>query len=203
MQPAPRWAAASPTEDAGVGGNARLTATVGIVLFIVLGLEGLTILSIRRLLGPHAFIGFLLIPPLVLKLASTGYRFARYYTRDTAYRLAGPPQIVMRLDAPILVATTTLVVLSGVILWFAGNPHFWLTVHKGSFVLWFFATAIHVLGYLERAPSLMLDDLRDRPPVRGASTRRGLVLGSLVLGLVIGVVAVMVWATPFRIPVEQ
>src|SRR5436305_2688984 len=63
----------------GPDGNERLTAASGAVLFLLLAAEGVTILSIGQLLSPHLFIGMLLIPPVALKLASTGWRFARYY----------------------------------------------------------------------------------------------------------------------------
>ncbi len=42
------------------------------------------------LLVAHMFIGLVLIPPVLLKLGSTGYRFARYYTGAPAYRAKGP-----------------------------------------------------------------------------------------------------------------
>src|SRR5690348_2628826 len=89
----------------GTEGNARLTATTGIVLLGLLAAEGVTILSIRSLLSVHVFIGLLLIPPVLLKLASTGYRFFRYYTRAAEYVRHGPPILFMRmLVAPVLVA---------------------------------------------------------------------------------------------------
>ena len=46
----------------GVEGNARLTASVAVVLFVLLAAEGVTILRIRPLLTPHVFIGMLLAP---------------------------------------------------------------------------------------------------------------------------------------------
>ena len=35
-------------------------------------------------------IGMVLIPPVALKLGSTGYRFARYYLGSPVYRAKGP-----------------------------------------------------------------------------------------------------------------
>ena len=77
----------------GVAGNARLTGAVAVALLVLLAAEGVTIPFIGQLLGPHMFIGLLLIPPVALKLASTGYRFARYYTHDEPYVRKGPPPI--------------------------------------------------------------------------------------------------------------
>ena len=45
------------------------------------------------LVSAHMFIGMVLIPPVLLKLASTGYRFVRYYTGSQAYRAKGPPPL--------------------------------------------------------------------------------------------------------------
>jgi hypothetical protein len=46
---------------------------------------------------------------VLLKLASTGYRFARYYTANPAYRRKGPPATPMRLLAPLVVISTVVV----------------------------------------------------------------------------------------------
>ena len=70
--------------------NERLTATNGVVLIVLLLIEGVTILFLRPLLPVHIFVGILLIPPVVLKLATTGYRMLRYYTGHAAYVDRGP-----------------------------------------------------------------------------------------------------------------
>ncbi|MGH7497740.1 MAG: hypothetical protein ACREL3_02695, partial [Gemmatimonadales bacterium] len=69
----------------GVAGNARLTGAAAAAQLVLLAAEGATIPFIGPLLGPHIFIGMLLIPPVLLKLGSTGYRFARYYTHAEPY----------------------------------------------------------------------------------------------------------------------
>ena len=68
----------------GTEGNRRLTAATAAVLLVLLAAEGATLLAMDSLLSVHMFLGMLLIPPVALKLASTGYRFARYYLRDEA-----------------------------------------------------------------------------------------------------------------------
>ena len=60
----------------GSDGNEQLTAIVGMLLVIVLAVEGATLLNLRSLLTVHAFVGMLLIPIVALKLASTGGCFA-------------------------------------------------------------------------------------------------------------------------------
>src|SRR5947208_3329100 len=107
--------------NGGPEGNERLTATTGGVLLLLLAAEGVTILFIRPLLSLHMFLGVLLIPPVALKLASSGYRLFRYYAGSPPYRLKGPPQIVMRLLAPFLVAATAVVFASGVVLLATGR----------------------------------------------------------------------------------
>ena len=58
--------------------NARLTGTTAATIFVLLALEGVTILFIRPLLSVHEFIGMVLVPPVALKLGTTGWRFARF-----------------------------------------------------------------------------------------------------------------------------
>ena len=144
-------------------GNERLTATTAVVLVLLLAAEGVTILSIRPLLSAHIVIGLLLIPPVALKLLTTGYRFVRYYTRHPAYVAKGPPHILMRLLAPLLVLTTLTVLGTGVGMLALGprqHRDLLLGLHKTSFVLWFFLMAVHVLVYAPRLPRLVLSGRR-------------------------------------------
>ncbi len=104
----------------GAVANQRLTALTGGLLFLLLGLIGITILSVRSLLPQHLLLGFVLIPPMALKIASTGYRFMRYYLRDPLYRQAGPPPLYLRLLAPLVVLTTVALFVSGLELWYFG-----------------------------------------------------------------------------------
>src|SRR5437868_5921552 len=76
-----RWPRARP--DLRVGGpknNEILTSTAAIMLIELLTAEGITIVHMRGLLSAHMFIGLVLIPPVLLKLKSTGYRMISYYT---------------------------------------------------------------------------------------------------------------------------
>jgi hypothetical protein len=131
-----------------VAANARLTASNAAVLLALLAAEGVTILRVRALLTPHVFIGMVLIPPVLLKVASTGWRFACYYRGAPAYRSKGPPPLPLRLLGPAVVTLTVMLLASGVGLLLVGPS--WLPlllkVHKVSFVLWFGAMTIHVLG---------------------------------------------------------
>lgn len=176
----------------GTRGNERLTAEVGAVLFVLLAALGLTIPFVHPLLTEHVFLGMLLIPPVVLKLASTGYRFVRYYTGDRAYRAAGPPRPLLRVLAPVVVLSTIVVFASGVLLLVAGLRNGPLGfVHRASFIIWFGATAIHVMAYVWRVPRLAAADFRSEADQIGGSFARRLSVGAAVVaGLVLAAATV-------------
>ncbi len=183
--------------ESGVAANERLTALTGGVLIVLLALIGITVLSVRRLLPEHFLLGFLLIPPVAVKLASTGYRFGRYYTGDSQYRRAGPPQLFMRLIGPVVVISTVAVFATGTELWLFGLRFgsIWVEAHKLSFMVWLPATAIHVLGHLSRTSQVAAEEI-SATVSRGTIMRRSLLVGSLVAGVVLAA-ASLTYATPF------
>src|SRR3954470_5743399 len=69
----------------GPAGNAVLTAWTGLVLLVLGVAELLTLFDVRGLLSWHVAIGALLVPPALLKTASTGWRLVRYYTGNPPY----------------------------------------------------------------------------------------------------------------------
>jgi hypothetical protein len=184
-------------QSRGVAANQRLTSLTGAVLFVLLAAIGVTVLRIRTLLPEHFLIGFLLIPPLVLKMASTGYRFAKYYFGDRSYRLAGPPQLLMRFTAPLVVVSTLAVFGTGIELWFFGLRYgsLWVEWHKLSFMVWFAATAVHVVGHLQQTAEAAAGEV-SLPTGREALTRRSLVLASLFTGILVAVVT-LPYHSPF------
>jgi hypothetical protein len=132
----------------GTEGNEILTSATAVVLTGLLLAEGLTIVRMGGLVSAHMFIGMVLIPPVLLKLGSTGYRFVRYYTGSRAYRAKGPPPLPMRLLAPVLVASTLAVFATGVLLLVAGHKSdTLLLIHKVSFIVWGVVFAVHFLVY--------------------------------------------------------
>ncbi len=169
----------------GVAGNARLTGALAAALLVLLAAEGATIPFIGQLLGPHIFIGMLLIPPVLMKMASTGYRFARYYTHDGPYVRKGPPPAPLRLLAPGVVLSTLALFGTGVALLFAGPPSSTLVfAHKLSFIAWVALMTLHVLGHLLEVPRLGFADWRrsagGQPRLAGAGLRT-LALGAALL----------------------
>lgn len=175
----------------GVEGNARLTGSTGLLLLVLLGAEGVTVLSVHRLLSPHVFIGMLLVPPVLLKVASTLWRFTRYYGGSPAYVAKGPPPALLRLLGPVVVLLTLAVLGSGIVLFLgpAGWRSQMLFLHKATFILWLGATGIHVLAHLRDTARLAPRDFvaRTRRQVRGAGARQWAIALSLVVGLVLGV----------------
>ncbi len=170
----------------GARGNEILTSATAAVLTCLLLAEGLTILRLQSLLGPHMFIGLALIPPVLLKLASTGYRFARYYAGSSAYRAKGPPLLPLRLMAPVLVAATIGVFATGVALLAVGHRSgTLLLLHKASFVVWGMVFGIHFLAYLPRILRSLGADwgAARRAAVGGAGLRGMLVASALGAGL--------------------
>ena len=134
----------------GTEGNERLTVVTGALLIVLLAVLGLTIAFIGQLLWWHLFLGMALIGPVALKVASTGYRFIRYYTADPPYRRKGPPPPALRALGPVLVGLTAIVFATGVALLLIGpsSRGTLVLVHKVSFICWVVVTAIHIAGHL-------------------------------------------------------
>jgi hypothetical protein len=147
---APDQSLAGRLTAGGTAGNERLTTITGIVLLVLLAAIGVTILRLGSLLWLHLFVGMLLIGPIALKLASTGYRFVRYYTANPRYRRKGPPAAPLRIIAPMVVLSTVVVLVTGVLLLTLGpsSRSTLLPLHKISFFVWIAFTSLHVLGHL-------------------------------------------------------
>jgi hypothetical protein len=177
----------------GTEGNEILTSAMAVVLTGLLVAEGVTVIHMDGLVTAHMFIGMALIPPVLLKLASTGYRFVRYYTGSRAYRAKGPPPLPLRVMAPVLVVTTLAVLTTGVLLLAAGHKTgALLEIHKVSFIVWLAVFAIHLLAYLPRVVRSLHSDWRSarREAVPGAGLRGMLVTASLGGGVALSLALV-------------
>lgn len=170
----------------GVAGNEILTCAIAAVLTCLLLAEGVTLLRLGPLLVPHMFIGLVLVPLVLLKLGSTGYRFVRYYTHSPTYTEKGPPLLPLRMMAPVLVAATIGVFVTGVALLVDGHKSDTLMLlHKASFIVWGAVFGIHFLAYLPQMLRSLRDDwsARRRHAVDGAGLRGMLVASALGGGL--------------------
>lgn len=189
---------AGPGERTGAAANERLTAAAAAVLFVLLFVEGLTLLKIHSLVAIHVIIGLVLVPPVLVKLGSTSWRFVRYYTGRTDYVRKGPPKALLRVLAPFLVLTTVVLFASGIALVVVhqNNLHDWVyAVHRDVFVVWFVILAVHVLAYMWQVPGILRRDVSQRRSYRrvnpgGRLLRLWLVSGSIVAGVAL---AVLVW----------
>jgi len=179
----------------GPAGNARLTAWTGAMLLVLLAVEGVTVLDIHGLITWHIVVGIVLIPPVLLKTASTGWRILRYYTGSRPYREAGPPPMPMRVLGPLVVVATLAVLASGTALIvigpaasrrpLVGTPGPALDavmIHKATFLVWLGVTAPHVLGRL--VPALRLTLPSRAAAVPGGFWRVGAILFTMAAAVV-------------------
>jgi hypothetical protein len=205
-------ASSSKLTAGGTAGNERLTVITGLLLILLTAAIGVTIVDLSGLIWWHLFLGLLLIGPVALKMASTGYRFLRYYTADEVYQRKGPPPPVLRGLAPVVLLLTAALYASGVLLLVLGPDHRGrlLLIHKASFIGWLALTAAHVIGHLpeilrflrvrrspeleeliQRATRAPADASPVQPPADHAlpgRNGRGIAIASaLVLGLVLAV----------------
>ncbi len=190
--PVPRGVVQRALRDRGPEKNSRLTAMTAVVLLVLLAAEGVTVLRITQMLSLHVFIGMLLVPPVLLKMGSTSYRFARYYLGSPAYRRKGPPPPLLRALGPVVVLTTIVLLASGIALVFvttAGSlRNELLLAHRGVFVLWFGAMTVHVLGHVLETARVAPRDWYDRArsDVAGARLRQWVVAASVASGVPLG-----------------
>jgi hypothetical protein len=176
-------------------GNERLTSTIGLLLLVpILVLIASIVLGVHNFMSLHVFVGLTLIPAVLLKLASVGWRFGRYYTRSGAYVAQGPPQVAMRLLAPLFVAATVVLFGSGIAM---GVLHghalqFARRLHGPASVIWLVLLGLHVVVYIRRAwTSTARDALpAQREPVRGTTVRAYAVAAVVVCGLALAAATV-------------
>ena len=138
----------------GPAGNARLTSWTGLVLLVLLAVEGATLLAIGGLLGVHILVGAVLVPLVLLKSAATGWRVLRFYGGSGDYVLAGPPPLLLRLIGPLVVVSTLAVLATGLALVAMGSGGLdpliaaagarvsMVTLHQVTFIIWL--SLIHI-----------------------------------------------------------
>jgi hypothetical protein len=183
--------------DSDVLRNQRLTAINGAVLYLLILVIVVTVLNISGFLTAHYVVGLLLVPPVVLKLGSTGYRVFRYYTGSAAFKVAGPPPIVLRfITGPILVVATVVTLATGSELWLVGLRlgTGWTTAHTVAAVAMLVAVAAHLVGHTRMSGASLKNDVLDGRS-RGISPR-SLVLAALVVGGILAI-GVFVYPSPF------
>ena len=190
----------------GPAGNARLTAATGLALLVGFLAELVTLLDVSGLISWHVAIGVLLVPPAVLKTASTGWRIIRYYRGSRDYQASGPPPMLLRLLGPVVVLSTLGLLGSGLALIALGpdtSRHTIVrtlgqrvdavTVHQAFFACWAVATGLHVLARL--VPAVALAGRRSAVPGgrrRLAALALTLIVAGITAALLLGTAAT--WA---------
>jgi hypothetical protein len=177
-------------------GNARITGSIGAATFVLLFAEGLTVLRVKELISWHVFFGVLLIPFVAVKIASTTYRFARYYSGRRGYVEKGPPPIVLRVLGPVVSVTTVAVLVTGIGAVLENGRSGWLVdAHKVSFIIWFAAMTLHVIGHALETPALAFADWRrsGRSETSGAPARLAVLAVAVAVGVPLAV-ASLGWA---------
>src|SRR6266446_6920528 len=171
-------------EQSAVVGNERMTALAGVVLLVLILVELVSAAILHTLLSIHVFVGVLLAGPLIVKLGSTFWRFLRYYTGSPAFVRRGPPHLALRMMAPLLIATTLVVIGSGIGLVVTGprSAGPLLPLHGFSVLVWLPLIALHVFAHIWRVPHLVADDWSNPSGESNASgrvSRFGMNLGAL------------------------
>jgi hypothetical protein len=168
-----------------------LTAAVGLLVIVPVLVEIATVLlGVHTFMSAHVFVGLSLIPAVLLKLGSTGWRFVRYYTRTRPYVALGPPQIAMRVLAPLFVAATVILFGSGIAMGVLhGNAlSIARNLHGPTSVVWLVLLGVHVLVYLRRALTEAGEDVvpAKRSLARGTTARVAALVAAVVCGLLLG-----------------
>jgi hypothetical protein len=182
----------------GPAGNARLTAWAGLLLLVLFVVECVTLLGLRQMITVHILVGTVLVPLVLLKTGTTGWRIVRYYTHDRLYLAAGPPPLLIRLLGPLVVLTGLAVLGTGLALVPLGDSSFNalftaagqridpLTLHKAAFVAWLVVTGAHTLVRLVPA-TMLVAGRTSRSAVDGGRSRMAVLAVTLVVGAVAAV----------------
>jgi hypothetical protein len=188
----------APADRGQIEGNQRLTALTGSLLLPLLALIFLTGLFMDAFWHIHYAIGFVLIPVVALKLASTSYRAVRYYTGHPIYKAAGPPELVPRLLAPLLVLSVVTALATGVGLFAEHSRRGVLsTLHTDAAVASAMLLGVHVLTHVLDLLGAVGRELRARLS-REASYRLAAVVGTLVIGIILAAVTYSSGVWPAR-----
>jgi hypothetical protein len=180
-------------DDDGVTGNTRLTSATGLVLLVLLAVEGVTILSVRQMITLHVFVGIMLLGPVLLKTGSTAYRFVRYYSGAPTYRKKGPPHPLLRVLGPFVILSSLALLASGIALIVVGTQGsgWLLLVHQTCFWIWVAVMGVHLVGHLWESVVTAWTEIRSALSGRAARQRR-LRYIVIALALVLGTGTAMV-----------
>ncbi|MCU1684056.1 MAG: hypothetical protein JWQ81_4795 [Amycolatopsis sp.] len=185
----------------GPAGNARLTAWTGLLLLALFVVELVTLLNLDGLISWHIVVGVLLVPPALVKTATTGWRIIGYYTGRAPYRQAGPPPMLLRVLGPLVVLFTLAVLGTGlalialgpdssrsVLVTVLGQQIDAISLHQATFIVWAVVTGLHCLARLVPAMRIVTTPREDGNRVPGRPSRAAVMLITMVVAAVAGAV---------------
>jgi magnesium-transporting ATPase (P-type) len=176
-----------PRRSIPVAGNLILTSHAGLVILFFLVLLYFTGLEFTPLRGVHFGLGFALIPILLVKLGSTGWRAVNYYFDRDPYRAAGPPWLLPRIMALPLTACAIAATISGVVLWAEGTDRgTWATVHIYSVISLAVVVVVHLVIYTRKAFRASTRSLEQTKTTK----QERVMVWALLVALVVGSAAV-------------
>ena len=176
-----------PRRSIPVTGNLILTSHAGLVILFFLILLYFTGLEFAPLRGVHVGLGFALIPILLVKLGSTGWRAVNYYFDRDPYRAAGPPWLLPRIMALPLTLCAVLATVSGVVMWAVGTDHgTWATLHIYSVIGLAVVVVVHLAMYTRKAFRASTRSLEETKTTR----QERVMVWALLVALVVGSAAV-------------
>ena len=92
----------------------------------------------------------------------------------------------MRVAGPFVVVTTVALFASGVALAIVGrHSQIVYTIHKASFIAWFGAMTVHVLGHVWSIPSVAVRDWSAAQRMPGSRVRQLSLIGIAVTGVAV------------------
>jgi hypothetical protein len=172
-----------PRRSVPVAGNLILTSHAGLVILFFLVLLYFTGLEFSPLRGVHFGLGFALIPILLVKLGSTGWRAVNYYFDRDPYRAAGPPWLLPRIMALPLTLFAVSATISGVVLWAQGTDRgTWATVHIYSVIALAVVVVVHLVIYTRKAFRASTRSLEQTKTTKQERVMVWALLVALVLG---------------------
>jgi hypothetical protein len=176
-----------PSRSVPVAGNLILTSHAGLVILFFLILLYFTGLEFAPLRGVHFGLGFALIPILLVKLGSTGWRAVNYYFDRAPYRAAGPPWLLPRIMALPLTVCAVVATISGVVLWATGTDRgTWATVHIYSVISLAVVVVVHLAIYTRKAFRASTRSLEETKTTQ----QERIMVWALLVALVVGSAAV-------------
>ncbi|MGH9943974.1 MAG: molybdopterin-dependent oxidoreductase [Pyrinomonadaceae bacterium] len=224
MEPLPDQRPVAPPHQTVVTENTRLTRSLGAVLLWLVALQffsallffGLCVnwempawLPYSFVRAVHFFVGFLLIPLVLLKLGTTSWKAVGYYLGRSPYKQEGPPRWYNRLLSPLLGMLFVITTWSGVAMWgsweylfplpFIYHDYAVVSWHLWSSIFLVAVTLFHIVAHFResfRGRARKLREDRANPEPQGAVlSRRAVVWGTLGAGVALALSAAQ-WPWP-------